>query len=119
MMDIVLLSNDLMVVSRVSGAAAASGAVVRVAANATAAISLLSARAAELVVIDLGLPALDLESLISDIKADSMHPAQVIAFGPHVHADRLAAARSAGCDTVLSRGQFFAQADAVVSGAAL
>ena len=118
MMEVVLLSNDLMVVSRASGAAAASGAVLRAAANATAATALLSERAAELVVIDLGLPALELESLISVIKADPNHSARVIAFGPHVHADRLAAARSAGCDAVLSRGQFFAQADSLLSGAA-
>jgi hypothetical protein len=39
---------------------------------------------------------------------------RVIAFGPHVHEDRLAAARAAGCDSVLSRGQFFSQAENVL-----
>jgi DNA-binding NarL/FixJ family response regulator len=115
-MEVVLLSNDLMVVSRVSGAAASSGAVLRVAGSAAAAIAHLDERTANLVVIDLGLPAIELEPFISSVKTDGEHSARVIAFGPHVHAERLAAARSAGCDAVLSRGQFFAQVDALMGG---
>jgi DNA-binding response OmpR family regulator len=117
-MEIVLLSNDLMVVSRVTGAASASGAAVRVAADAAAAAALLAERPVELVVIDLGLSALEFESFIRGIKSSAENTPQVVAFGPHVHAERLAAARSAGCDAVLSRGQFFAQVDSVLNGAA-
>jgi DNA-binding response OmpR family regulator len=116
-MEIVLLSNDLMVVSRVTGAASVSGAAVRVAANAAAASEHLAERPAELVVIDLGLPALELDSFVSGIKTNTERSAQVIAFGPHVHAERLAAAQTAGCDVVLSRGQFFAQVGALMRGA--
>lgn len=33
----------------------------------------------------------------------------VVAFGPHVHVESLQAAREAGCDQVLTRGQFHQQ----------
>ena len=118
-MEVVLLSNDLMVVSRVTGAAAASGATVRVAANGTAASALHAERRADIVVVDLGTPTFDLDQFVRDVKSNAEHPTCMLAFGPHVHADRLAAARSAGCDTVLSRGQFFAQVDAIMSGSTL
>lgn len=32
--------------------------------------------------------------------------ARIVAYAPHVHEDRLAAAQAAGCHEVLSRGQF-------------
>ena len=118
-MDVVLLSNDLMVVSRVSGAAAASGSDLRVAANTSAAIALHAERPADMVVVDLGLPALELDVLLCGVKSNAEHSAQVMAFGPHVHAERLAAAKNAGCDAVLSRGQFFAQVDSIMNGSTL
>jgi hypothetical protein len=40
---------------------------------------------------------------------------QVVAFGPHVHETLLVAAEAAGCDLVLSRGQFFSRLDEIVS----
>jgi hypothetical protein len=39
---------------------------------------------------------------------------RVVAFGPHVHVDKLAAARAAGCE-VMSRGQFLTQIGDVLS----
>ena len=114
-MQIVLISNDLMVVSRLTSATTGIGAEFRVAANATAATALHEEQPADVVVIDLGLAALELEKFVSSVKSNAEHPVQVMAFGPHVHADRLAAARDAGCDVVLSRGQFFAQVDSILS----
>jgi DNA-binding response OmpR family regulator len=118
-MDVVLLSNDLMVVSRVSGAAAACGSDLRMAASTGAAIALHAERPVDMIVVDLGLPALELGLLLRGVKSNAEHSAQVMAFGPHVHAERLVAAKNAGCDAVLSRGQFFAQVDAIMSGATL
>jgi DNA-binding NarL/FixJ family response regulator len=107
-MRVVLLSSDLMVVSRVQGAAGRSESTVRAAAPATGAIELLSQEPADLVVIDLG-TSLDVEALVSQIKSIGHAAPSIVAFGPHVHEDRLTAARSAGCDEVMSRGQFFSQ----------
>jgi len=47
---------------------------------------------------------------------DELLGTYVVAFGPHVHEERLAAAREAGCDEVLSRGEFFARVNAIVQG---
>jgi hypothetical protein len=62
----------------------------------------LASMAADVVVIDLGRPgALEVLPSLSG---------RVIAFGSHVDADLLEAARAAGCDEVLPRSKFFARA---------
>lgn len=55
------------------------------------------------VIVDLETPALDLPGLLEALPEET-RPV-VIAFGPHVHEQRLQAARDAGCDIVASRGQ--------------
>lgn len=114
-MRLVLLSNDLMVVSRVEGAAARIGALVRAAAGAAKALEFHGAEPADVVIVDLAISPLGLSALVNQLKSDTSHPMRIVAFGPHVHEDRLAAARAAGCDVVMSRGQFFAQADAILA----
>jgi CheY-like chemotaxis protein len=59
-----------------------------------------------LVLLDLTTPGLDPRALFDRL---SEPRPKVIAFGPHVHEDRLQAARDAGCNLVLPRGQFFVQ----------
>ena len=114
-MRMILVSNDLMVVSRVQGAAAKAGASVEVASSVAGAGDALQGKAAELVIVDLGCSIVDLEEQVATLKSKAIAPVLVVAFGPHVHEDRLAAARAAGCDVVMSRGQFFAQIDALLS----
>jgi CheY-like chemotaxis protein len=65
------------------------------------------------IVIDLESPGLNLPALLAALPAD--HRPKVIAFGPHVHKERLESARAAGCDQVLSRGQIAASIREVVS----
>ena len=58
-----------------------------------------------LVLIDLSLERLNLPAAVRSIKAGA--PAgRVIAYGPHVDEAALADATEAGCDQVLTRGQF-------------
>jgi CheY-like chemotaxis protein len=57
----------------------------------------------DVVIVDLESPGLDIGRLMSSLP-DLDRP-RVIAFGPHVQEQRLAAARAAGCDHVVSRGQ--------------
>jgi AmiR/NasT family two-component response regulator len=109
-MRVVLVSNDLMVVSRVQGPAARVGADVRSAGAA----DVLTHVPIDLVIVDLATPRLELEALVAELKSAGDTAPRIVAFGPHVHEDRLAAAREAGCDVVMSRGQFFAQVDAII-----
>jgi CheY-like chemotaxis protein len=112
-MEVVLLANDLMVVSRVQGAAVHAGASLHAASNAAQAVGLCRDTGASLLIVDLAMASLDLE-FVRQLTADASRSIQIVAFGPHVHADRLAAAREAGCDVVLSRGRFFAEVDAIL-----
>src|SRR4051812_45312314 len=114
-MAIVLLSGDLMVVSRVEGAAARLGETVRVASTGAHAAELCHAEKANKLIVDLSSPSLDVEAIVNQLKSSDSAAPQIIAFGPHVHEERLAAARNAGCDLVTSRGQFFAQIDTILS----
>lgn len=113
-MDVVLLTSDLAVVSRVEGAARQVGAGVRVAANAAQALTHCSNATTRALILDLSTPALDLET-IQRMAADTNRSIRIVAFGPHVHEDRLTAARAAGCDLVLSRGQFFRDLNEIIS----
>jgi DNA-binding NarL/FixJ family response regulator len=117
-MEVVLLATDLMVVSRVQGAATQAGAAIKVAANESQAVQLCRDANAGLLIIDLATPALSLEP-IQQMTADSTRTTRIVAFGPHVHEDRLERAREAGCDLVVSRGRFFNEVDTILRGGAI
>lgn len=105
---LILLTQDLMLSSSVAGAAAAAGAELKVAESARRAHELANDTQVSAVFVDLGSLDVGIDSLASQFKQFASPPA-VIAFGPHVHEAKLAAARDAGCDEVLSRGQFHRQ----------
>ncbi len=113
-MTVILLTADLAVISRVEGAASRIGAATRAVSAESEAIELCVAEQANLLIADLNLASLNVMSLVERVKAAATDPPRIIAFGPHVHAERLAEAREAGCDEVMSRGQFFAQLDAIL-----
>jgi len=116
-MSVVLLTRDLAVVSQVDAAAARMGMAAQTVSSVSDAVARCIAEQARLVVIDLGMPSLDVSELLAQVKTATPTPPRFVAFGPHVHTERLAAARDAGCDEVISRGAFFAQLEAVLSGA--
>ncbi|HEX4415748.1 MAG TPA: hypothetical protein VH107_19105, partial [Lacipirellulaceae bacterium] len=70
-----------------------------------------------LVIIDLAMPGLQLD-FVQRLKSKSMNGPRIVAFGPHVHKDRLAAARDVGCDVVISRGQFFSEIESILNNEA-
>ena len=115
-MTVILVTHDLAVISQVDAAVARIGAVARAVSSVADAAQRCVEERAGLIVIDLGMPSLDVKTLVERVKAATTTPPRFVAFGPHVHGERLAAARDAGCDAVISRGQFFAQLDAVLSG---
>jgi len=117
-MSVALLTADLMLGSQVVGAAARVGEQLRAFATIDQLCEALAAAPASLVIVDLSLPGLDVSGLISRLHVLPHGSPRTLAFGSHVHVDRLAAARTAGCDRVVSRGQFHAQVDEFLAAAA-
>ncbi len=99
--DVLLVSADLFLGSRVRGAADAVGRTIDVAASGDAAIERLDAGDYRLILIDLETPRLDVGAL-----RQSSGGTPMVAYGPHVRVPLLESARQAGCDEVLTRGQF-------------
>lgn len=95
---LVALVADLMFAARVRGAAPHAAV-----AQSLAALLKAAGPATGLVLVDL--QARDSVQAIEQVR-ERAPSAQVIAFGPHVEKDALAAAHSAGADRVMARGAF-------------
>ena len=65
---------------------------------------------AEIIVVDLARAA----DLISALRA-AAPAARIVAYGPHVDADALVAAQTAGADTAMPRSRFFRDIPAAIS----
>ncbi|QDU91035.1 hypothetical protein Pla175_44520 [Pirellulimonas nuda] len=115
-MPILLVSTDLMVASQLEGAARAAGETL-VAAPPARAVASVAERGPRLAIIDLAAVE-DCATLVAALRAVLPEDARIVAFGPHVHTARLDAARAAGCDQVLTRGQFLQRPGPVLSGPA-
>ncbi|MGY8769850.1 MAG: response regulator [Pirellulales bacterium] len=114
-MIIIYLTADLMFSSRACSFAKDSGADLRVAVSGAQCINAINQNKVDRVLIDLNVPKLDIEELMTQIKATGQN-LEVIAYGPHVHIELLEAAKAAGCNAVLSKGQFNQQIESLVAG---
>src|SRR5262245_46172852 len=112
--SVLFLSSDLMFSSRLAGAAQTLGVPLQLVASQTNLAGKLTADS-HLILIDLGLPTLDLPAAIAAVRA-AAPAARILAFGAHVNESALASAQSAGCDTVLTRGQFQKQYAELLAG---
>ena len=101
-----MLCDDLIFASKVTGTARAAGMTVAVARNLPRFAELLAEAAPTGVLLDLHHDGLDLPALLELLHGRCPVPPRVTAFGAHVDAARLKAAREAGCDLVLPRSQF-------------
>lgn len=113
-MKFLLLSSDLMLMSAAQGAADRHGATVKVVGDPGVVVAECAADAIGLVAIDLRTPRLDVAGVVEQIRA-SAPAAVILAGGPHVQRDSLAAAAAAGCDEVVTRGQFEGRLEALVA----
>jgi hypothetical protein len=104
---VVLLSTDLMTGSRLSPAIRARGWELDSRMSVEQAVSAVRETRASLLFVDLTVSPDVAEKTINALK-DGPRP-RVVAFGPHVAADALAAAEAAGCDVVWPRSRFFNQ----------
>lgn len=109
-MSALLITADLACLSSVTGGARRTGIELRTAASAAAAFEALAEKPARLIVLDLGTRDLALSETVPRLR-ELLPDAVIVAFGPHVHENLLAAAREAGCTLVVSRGQFHARMD--------
>ena len=103
--DGLVLCDDLIFFSRIAGAARAAGRTVRQAKTSAELLVLARQHAPRGVILDLQNPGLELEPLLAELRVLPAIP-RVIAYGSHVLADALRAARQAGCDRVLPRSRF-------------
>ena len=108
-MPAVALISDLMMQSQVSGAAARAGVSLEISGSADELLTKVESAQPRLVILDLSHPRIDPGQLVPRLKLTLPPGATVLAFGPHVHKELLSAAESAGCELVISRGQFHAQ----------
>ncbi len=112
-MSAVLLSGDMMVSSRVMSAARQAGVPLAIAQSPADLDERLSGDT-RLVMLDLSQPALQLPVAVGAVRAIAP-VATILAFGPHVEEQLLAAAREAGCDEVMSNGQFHREQGAILA----
>ncbi len=104
--DGLVLCDDLIFFSRIAGASRAAGLTVRQAKTASELVALAQKAAPAGVIVDLQNPGLDLPALLSELQAACPVMPRVVAYGSHVEAAVLRAARQAGCDRVMPRSQF-------------
>jgi len=116
----IVLTPDLMLRSQVSGAATRVGATVAVVSSAEQLLQRVAETLQQdspsqpyLVVLDLSTDRIDVAELVTRLREALPAQSRLLAFGPHVHKQRLAAAAEAGCDAVLSRGEFHAHMDKI------
>lgn len=101
-----MLCDDLIFTSKVTGTAKALGLEVAAARDPAALLRLAAQSPPSCVVIDLHNPGLDLVALLTALREACPSAPRLVAYGSHVEAATLHAARAAGCDPVLPRSRF-------------
>jgi hypothetical protein len=113
-MNVVLLSRDLMLQSRLGSAACHVGIEYLAANDAAKAIQLAADEACRGIVIDLKEHSLNIAELVANLRSTRGEGFLIAACGPHVQEAALNAARDAGCNVVATRGQFERDAEAIL-----
>jgi CheY-like chemotaxis protein len=108
----IMLCDDLIFFSRVAATARAAGLEVKQARTAPAVLDLARQSPPGCVILDLHTDGLDLAELLAGLREICPVMPRTVAFGSHVEADTLRAARKAGCDRVLPRSQFVQELEA-------
>ncbi len=106
MADLVHLSDDLIFASRIAGVAHDLGLECVTARSSSDLATKIAADRPACVIVDLANPGFVSGDAITLLPTDRRP--RVVAYGPHIDAAGLHAARAAGCDVVLPRSQFVA-----------
>jgi CheY-like chemotaxis protein len=101
-----LLCDDMIFTSRITGTARALGLTMKVASSVDKLQALASAEPPGGVIVDLSNPGLAIDELIGWLRDNVKPMPRVVAYGSHVDTATLRQAREAGCDLVLPRSKF-------------
>jgi CheY-like chemotaxis protein len=104
-----LLSDDLIFTSRITGVARTLGLSVQAVRSVEALETLAREKGPSCVLVDLANPGLVVSELLDRLGTACAPMPRVVAYGSHVDAAGLRAAREAGCDVVLPRSAFVEQ----------
>jgi AmiR/NasT family two-component response regulator len=102
----VLLCKDLIFMSKIKGTAAELGFRIMVASNNLLAMSMIETHKPRVVFIDLNAGAMVAPQALIAYQEVAGSETWFVAFGSHVDAHALAAAKDAGCHVVLPRSRF-------------
>jgi len=102
----ILLTDDMLFSSRITGTAQALGLKVNVVKSVNDLRAQAQERMPTCVIIDLSHPGLQVPELVAELKGVGSPMPRLVAYGSHVDAATLRAAREAGCDVVLARSEF-------------
>jgi DNA-binding NarL/FixJ family response regulator len=103
-MRILAAIHDLMFSSKVN--AAAKGRAIAWLPRGTKVAEQVAREKPDVLLIDLGAPQLDAVNAVKEIKSGEAKGTVVIGYVDHTREDLIEAARAAGCDQVLSKGEF-------------
>jgi CheY-like chemotaxis protein len=99
--------DDLLFQSRIRAAAQAMAAPITFVRHYDALITALRETSPALLILDLDCDAIQAIAVIRDVRSSpELAGIALVGYASHVHADRLQAARDAGCDRVLARSGF-------------
>jgi len=104
-----LISRDLIFTTKVKGTAGALGYRLQVVGEPSLARSLIETSRPRVVFVDLTAGELVAPDALSAYLKLAGPDVWFVAFGPHVEAESLAAAKAAGCHAVLTRSKFAAE----------
>jgi DNA-binding NarL/FixJ family response regulator len=102
----IIVCDDLIFISRVTATARAHGDTMLAARSVDQAIKLAEQTPPSCVIIDLHTAGAGVAGLLAGLREACPTMPHTIAYGSHVNKELLDAAREAGCDRVLPRGQF-------------
>ena len=101
-----MLCDDLIFFSRVAGTARAAGLVVKQVRTPDAMVDAAKQASPNCVILDLQNEGLELAAFLAQLREACPVMPRTVAFGSHVEAETLRAARQLGCDLVMPRSQF-------------
>jgi CheY-like chemotaxis protein len=101
-----LLSDDLMFTSRITGTARDLGLAVTPARSIEALNALIHQQPPGCIIVDLGHSGLAIVDFMENLRKTCTPMPRVIAYGSHVDTETLRSAREAGCYAVLPRSKF-------------